>query len=148
MFRYKDREQKKLKCIKKQNDNKETRVKIMCKESHGDYFYGEHKALQQYLSDEFDIKIHKNVLKSKCPVGPGYTIINKINKIDEFDQLNDKSKLVGNITSDKLEHVICKININDLPLDWSKKHDKTRWNTNKTKTTMRNKSRDAKMCEN
>jgi hypothetical protein len=140
MFREKDRRQKSLKLIKKENNNKDTRDKQLCKESHGFLWNGEQKALQQYLNDEFDIKVHKNVLRS------GQISMNNVVN-SEFDQSDDESKVVGNTTVDKLEHVICQINMTDIPADWSQKHDKTRWNTNKTKTKIRNKSRDNKVVD-
>ena len=87
--------------------------------------YGDDKALQQHLIDNYGIKIHKNVLRHKDYIN--------------YDEKKDDP--VGNITYDVLQTTLNNINPTAIPSDWGQKHDKTKWSNSKEKTKQRNQRR-------
>lgn len=111
MYRHKDRLLKAKKIAKKENSNKDDKPKIKEETYHN---YGDAKAIQQYINDKYDIKVHKNAIRQV--------------------QYEVDDKPTGNTTKKHLSEIINEINVKDIPIDWNYKRDKTRWNTNKNKS--------------
>lgn len=89
MFKYKDRNLKEIQSLKKKNCNKvETKGDIKNLKNQRGTFCGDLKVVQQHLNDEFDVKVHKNTLRSIQPD-------NKVKST--FDEELGCNKMVGNI---------------------------------------------------
>ena len=116
-------------------------------------FYGYHKALQQFLYDEYGIKVHKNKLREGVGSGKNnyspdisYYDNNNYNYID-LDDNDYKIKFTGNIELSKLHYILdtyLQSDENKIPIDWSQKHDKTRWTRSKIHTKIRKNQREYK----
>ena len=128
MFRYKDRLLKEMRIEKKKNVNKEDKQSKPYKEVGGASPYSYDKGLQQHLIDNYNIRVHKDVLRHKSSI--------------DYEQL--KGKPIGNTTYDELKIVLEKVSPEDIPSDCSYKHDKTKWKSSKTKTKQRLNLRDDK----
>lgn len=128
MFRHKDRLLKGRRKFKKNNVNKEDKKAKPLKEFGSYMYYGYDKGLQQHLSDHYNIRVHKNVLRHKEGI--------------EYEQ--KKGQPIGNTTYDNLKIALDKISPGNVPYDWSFKHDKTRWKSSKTKSKQRLNLRDDK----
>jgi hypothetical protein len=144
-FRKKDillkrnREQK-----KKNNNKKDTKGKNCILKTYGyrGYRYGPRKAVQQYLNNKFGIKVHVDKIK---PLLCSHNNKIKISDAIPFDEKLDGNKIIGNITEDKLDYMVHHVvEDSQIPLDECRKHDKTRWNTNKEKTKLKQRDRDLK----
>ena len=123
MFRVKDRMLKAKRQLKKANVNKEANQSIKpLKGNGGEMFYGESKAVQQHLVDNYGIKVHKNILRHQDFI--------------DFDKKKDDP--IGNTTYDILRDTLNNIDYSKIPSDWGHKHDKTKWSNSKEKTKQKN----------
>jgi hypothetical protein len=144
--------------LKNKNNNKQKNKTIKHFKNNGScqMFYGYHKALQQFLYDEYGIKVHKNKLRQygflmrliKKNYSPdiSYYDNNNYNYID-LDDNDYKIKFTGNIELSKLHYILdtyLQSDENKIPIDWSQKHDKTRWTRSKIHTKIRKNQREYK----
>ncbi len=120
MFRHKDRYLKSKRLEKKENNNKEDKQNIKDEKYN---YYDSSKAIQQFISDEYNIKVHVNEIRQiKYVINNNHTCNIKNNT------LNNK---IYNTSNENLNEIINEINNKNIPIDWNYKHDKTRWNNNK-----------------
>jgi hypothetical protein len=144
--------------LKNKNSNKEKNKTVKYFKNNGScqMFYSYEKAVQQYLNDEYNIKIHKNKLREG---GVGLTKTNyypdisfddnfEYNYIDlDNDNTNNKKKFTGNIEISKLKYILSTYLNSEkskIPIDWTYKHDKTRWSRTKIQDILRKKQRNYK----
>jgi hypothetical protein len=126
MFRSKDKYLKDINLIKKKNNNKkDTKGEIKILKNSRGTIYGNCKAMQQYINNEYGIKIHKNTLRS------GILSTKNINP-NFYDTNNDvDDKFVGNIGLCKLHYIVNSVNKKNISQNWNTQHDKTKWNSAK-----------------
>ena len=127
MFRHKDRLLKYKRLEKKRNHNKENKpVKLI---KHNFILLHEHaKPIQQALTSEYGLKVHKNYLRDNDISSP------------EIICGNSNTELVN-----KMIHIIDTNHQYLTPYDTNKKHDITKWSTTKKKQNLRKQDRKEKI---
>jgi hypothetical protein len=114
--------------------------------------YGYSKATQQYINNEYGIKVHKTDIKDiqhKLMLLPmEKSKIKDNNNYNEykFTVDNDKTKIIGNTNETILTYIVGKMESDSskIPMEWSCQHDRTKWNINKKKDNQRKFDRNCK----
>jgi hypothetical protein len=137
---------------KKKNSYKEKNQNAKYFKNSNFMFYSHEKAIQQFLYDEYGIKVHKNELRGNSSFGkknyyPDISYYDNLEYNNVIYDIENEKKYTGNIEISKLKYILSTYldsYRNIIPEDWTYNHDKTRWSRSKTQDKIRKNQRNLK----